>query len=43
MTRIGWRGVLPSVTTQFREDFSLDLPRPAETVAWASDLPLAPE
>lgn len=26
MTRIGWRGVFPAVTTQFREDFSLDLP-----------------
>jgi 4-hydroxy-tetrahydrodipicolinate synthase len=25
MTRIGWRGVFPAVTTQFREDFSLDL------------------
>jgi 4-hydroxy-tetrahydrodipicolinate synthase len=24
--RIGWRGVFPAVTTQFREDFSLDLP-----------------
>jgi 4-hydroxy-tetrahydrodipicolinate synthase len=26
MSRIGWRGVFPAVTTQFREDFSLDLP-----------------
>jgi dihydrodipicolinate synthase/N-acetylneuraminate lyase len=26
MARIGWRGVFPAVTTQFREDFSLDLP-----------------
>ncbi len=26
MTRIGWRGVFPAVTTQFRDDFSLDLP-----------------
>ncbi len=25
MARIGWRGVFPAVTTQFREDFSLDL------------------
>ncbi len=24
--RVGWRGVFPAVTTQFREDFSLDLP-----------------
>jgi 1-pyrroline-4-hydroxy-2-carboxylate deaminase len=23
---VGWRGVFPAVTTQFREDFSLDLP-----------------
>jgi hypothetical protein len=22
MARIGWRGILPAVTTQFREDFS---------------------
>jgi 1-pyrroline-4-hydroxy-2-carboxylate deaminase len=26
MARIGWRGVFPAVTTQFREDFSVDLP-----------------
>jgi 4-hydroxy-tetrahydrodipicolinate synthase len=26
MARIGWRGVFPAVTTQFRDDFSLDLP-----------------
>jgi 4-hydroxy-tetrahydrodipicolinate synthase len=25
MARIGWRGVFPAVTTQFREEFSLDL------------------
>jgi len=25
-TAIGWRGVFPAVTTQFHEDFSLDLP-----------------
>jgi 4-hydroxy-tetrahydrodipicolinate synthase len=25
MARIGWRGVFPAVTTQFREDFSVDL------------------
>ncbi|HZQ01876.1 MAG TPA: dihydrodipicolinate synthase family protein [Reyranella sp.] len=25
MARIGWRGVFPAVTTQFRDDFSLDL------------------
>ena len=25
MARIGWQGVFPAVTTQFREDFSLDL------------------
>jgi dihydrodipicolinate synthase/N-acetylneuraminate lyase len=24
MARIGWRGVFPAVTTQFREDFSVD-------------------
>lgn len=26
MARIGWHGVFPAVTTQFREDFSVDLP-----------------
>jgi 4-hydroxy-tetrahydrodipicolinate synthase len=26
MARIGWRGVFPAVTTQFRDDFSVDLP-----------------
>src|SRR5690348_732370 len=26
MARIGWRGVFPAGTTQFRDDFSLDLP-----------------
>jgi 4-hydroxy-tetrahydrodipicolinate synthase len=26
MARIGWRGVFPAVTTQFREDFSVDFP-----------------
>ena len=24
MARIGWTGVFPAVTTQFREDFSID-------------------
>ena len=26
MAKIGWQGVFPAVTTQFRDDFSLDLP-----------------
>lgn len=26
MAKIGWQGVFPAVSTQFRDDFSLDLP-----------------
>lgn len=32
MARIGWRGVFPAVTTQFREDFSVDLPATQEVI-----------
>jgi 4-hydroxy-tetrahydrodipicolinate synthase len=32
MARIGWRGVFPAVTTQFREDFSVDLPATQKVV-----------
>ncbi|GGK33156.1 dihydrodipicolinate synthase family protein [Salinarimonas ramus] len=31
--RIGWRGVFPAVTTQFREDFSLDAPATHRVIA----------
>jgi 4-hydroxy-tetrahydrodipicolinate synthase len=32
MARIGWQGVFPAVTTQFREDFSLDVEATAKVI-----------
>ena len=31
-TSVGWNGVFPAVTTQFREDFSLDLEASREVI-----------